>query len=306
MQFNHTLSAILRGRWFINKPWADAHVPLIISMLNGNTVSFIERTGNQGVELPFAIDPATMQRYDLNAYNPQNGKMVPNPNIPPNSVGILPITGPVTKYNGDCGEPGAIAKNSWLLDFAQRDNIGSVILLMDTPGGEGRAADTLTATIQKFKKPILSYVDGMCASLGVWYSSASDEVYLGSDMAEVGSVGSYCTLLDFSGYLEQNGIKMTEIYAPQSTDKNKDYRDALAGNTSAIEADLKLHVDAFIKSVANSGGNTMRSDTARANMSQWSSGKMFYAKDAIKVGLADGIKPLDQVVSKAAWLAKRN
>lgn len=304
MQFNHTLSAILRGRWFIDKSWADAHVPMIISMLNGNTVSFIERTGNEGIEQPFVIDPSNMQRYALNAYN-QNGTLVPNPNIPANSVGVLPMSGPLTKYNGDCGEPGMVQRNSWLLDMARRDNIGSVIMLMDTPGGEARAADTTTSTIQNFKKPILSYVDGMSASLGVWFTSSCDEVYLGSEMSEMGSVGSYCTLWDFSGYLEKNGIKMIEIYAPQSTDKNKDYRDARSGDISGIQNDLKMHVDAFIKSVANSGGNTMRSDTARSNMKEWSSGKMFYAKDAVKMGLADGIRSFDQVVSKAAWLAKR-
>lgn len=293
MAFNHTLSAILRGRWFINQAWANAHIPLIIAMLNGNEVSFVQRTGNEQIELPFAVDPSTMERYNLS-------------DAPANSVGILPITGPVTKYNGDCGEPGAIARNAMLLDMAKNQNIGSVVMILDTPGGEARAADTLSNTIRNFKKPILSYVDGMCASLGVWFSSNSNEVYLGSDLFEMGSVGSYCTLLDFSGYLEAQGVKMIEVYAPQSVDKNKDYRDAIAGDTSALEADLKIHVDAFIKSVAAAGGgNNMRSDVAKANIAAWSTGKMFYAKDAVKVGLADGIKPLDQVVAKAAWLSKR-
>ena len=292
MAFNQTLSSILRGRWFIDQAWANAHIPMIISMLNGNDVSFVQRTGNEQVEMPFAVDPSTMERYNLQ-------------DAPANSVGILPITGPVTKYNGDCGEPGAIARNAMLLEMAKNQNIGSVVMVLDTPGGEARAADTLTNTIKNFKKPILSYVDGMCASLGVWFSSNSNEVYLGSELFEMGSVGSYCTLLDFKGYLEAQGVKMIEIYAPQSVDKNKDYRDALAGDTTAIAADLKIHVDAFIKSVAASGGNNMRSDVARANVDSWSTGKMFYAKDAVKVGLADGIKPLDQVVGKAAWLAKR-
>jgi len=291
MAFNHTLSAILRGRWFLDTDWAHAHLPLVIAMLNGGNVSFVERTGNQGIEQPFAVDASTMERYDLSQ-------------APPNSVGVLPISGPITKYNGDCGEPGSMARNTMLIGMGKNPNIGSVVMMLDTPGGEARAADTMSSTIQNFKKPILSYVDGMCASLGVWFSSNSDEVYLGNELNQIGSVGSYCTLMDFSGYLESMGIKMTEIYAPQSTEKNKGYRDALAGDTSAIEADLKIHVDAFIKSVANSAG-TSRGDVAKANTGTWSNGKMFYAKDAVKAGLADGIKSFDQVASKAAWLAKR-
>ena len=298
MPFNHTLSAIMRGRWLIDKQWADDHIPLILMMLQGKPVSFAERSGNEGVELPFTIDPATMQRSEMFAYVEGRG-YVANPNIPENSVGVLPITGPVTKYNGDCGEPGSIQKNAWLADMGKRNNIGSVIMLMDTPGGEAAAANTFSTSIKNFKKPIVSYVDGMCASLGVWYSSASDEVYLSNENDQVGSVGSYCTLFDFKQAFENAGIKMHEIYAPQSTDKNKDYRDALAGDDSGIKADLKIHVDSFIKFVST------RSDKAKENTTAWSTGKMFYAGDAIKYGLADGVRTFDQVVSKAAWLAKR-
>ena len=119
-------------------------------------------------------------------------------------------------------------------------------------------------------------------------------------MDQLGSIGSYCTLFDFSGYLEKEGIKMHEIYAPQSTDKNKNYRDAIAGDDSAIKTDLKILVEGFISFV-----KTSRGDKATANQSAWDSGKMFYADEAIKLGLADGIKPFEQVISKAAWLGKR-
>lgn len=301
MAFNQTLSAILRGRWLLDKQWANDHLPLVLMMLQGNPVSFVERTGNEGVELPFVVDPATMDKTPLIIYDYQRERFVSNPNIPINSVGVIPISGPITKYNGDCGEPGAMQRNNWLLQIQKSQNISSVVFLLDTPGGESRAASSTISILQKFNKPKLGFIDGMSASLGVWYTSAMDEVYLSNDMDQIGSIGSYCSILDFSGYLEMNGIKLIEVYAPQSTDKNKDYRDALAGDTSRIEADLKMHVDNFISFVKNSRGGK-----AAANEKNWSSGKMFYAKEGIANGLADGIRPFDQVISKAAWLAKRN
>jgi protease-4 len=222
MAFNHTLSAILRGRWLIDKQWANDHLPLVLLMLKGQPVSFVDRTGNEGVELPFIIDPATMQRQPMYAYVPDKG-YVPNPNLAPNSVGVIPMSGPMTKYNGDCGEPGMIQRTTWLMDMQRRNNVGSIIQMMDTPGGESRAASTYVSVLNRSNKPVLSYVDGMCASLGMWFASSSDEVYLSNELDEMGSIGSYCTLLDFRGYLEKEGIKLIEIYAPQSTDKNKDY-----------------------------------------------------------------------------------
>lgn len=293
MSFNHTLSAVLRGHWMLERSWAEAHLPIVLSLLKGNPVSFVDRTGNEQVELPFAIDPTTMQRFELFGYN---GKA--NANIPPGSVGVLPISGPITKYNGECGEPGAIQRSTWLADMQRRDNIGSIILLLDTPGGEARAASGLTTTISKMSKPVLAYVDGMAASLGMWITAAADEVYLSSKTDEVGSIGSYVMLADWEGYLKSQGLNTHSIYAPQSTDKNKDFRDAIKGDYSLVEKDLAVHVDEFISYV-----KTQRPKAA-AHQAEWDSGKMFYAADAIKLGLADGIKSFEQVVSKAAWNAK--
>ncbi len=311
MAFNHTLSAILRGRWLINKQWAQDHLPLVLLMLQGKSFNLTEQknqphvkssvqlSGFEGISYPIIIDPSTMQQYPLYAFAPGIG-LVPNPNIPPNSVAVISVSGPITKYNGECGEPGSIQLSNFISEMNRRDNVGSIVLVVDTPGGEARAAQPFVSTIQKSGKPILSYINGMSASLGVWLTSATDEVYFSSKMDQIGSVGSYCTLFDFSGYLEKEGIKVHEIYAPQSKDKNKDYRDAIAGDYSAIEADLKIHVDEFIAFV-----KTSRGEKAVTSQNEWNTGKMFYADDAIKLGLADGIRPFEQVISKAAWLSKR-
>lgn len=297
MAFNHTISAILRGRWLLNKQWAESHLPMVLALLNGQPVSFVERSGFEG-EMPFVVDPSTMAKIPWNIRTDYGLRR--NPNIPQNSVGVIPISGPITKYNGECGEAGAIQFASRIMEMEKSENVSSIILLVDTPGGEARAAHHFVSAIENSKKPILSYVDGMAASLGMWIISATQEVYLSNKMDEVGSVGSYLNLPDFSGMLEMNGIKLHTIYAPQSTDKNKDYKDALQGDYTAIQNDLKLHVDDFIQYVKKSRGGK-----PSASVKEWNSGKMFYADDAQKLGLIDGVKPFHQVVAKAAWLAKR-
>lgn len=221
-----------------------------------------------------------------------------NANIPPGSVGIISITGPITKYEGDCGEPGAQQMAGWLMEMEKRQNISSVVMVVDTPGGEARAANVLTSTIGRMKKPVLSFVDDMAASLGMWLTAASDEVYVSNKLGEVGSIGSFVMFADYRGYFEQKGIKIHEIYAPQSTDKNKEYRDALEGDYTSIKADLEVLVNEFIGYV-----KTERPGAA-SHEKKWNSGKMFYADEAKKIGLIDGVKNFDQVVSKAAFNAQ--
>lgn len=295
------ISSILGGKWLIHRPWAISQLPLIISLLQGGKVSFVQRTGNQGIEQPFVVDPSTMDRYALFMYDYNAGRYVPNPNIPPNSVGVLPITGAITYYNGDCGEPGMMQRTGWLNQFNRVNSIGSIVQLVDTPGGETRASAAYLREMKSSSKPILTCVDNDCYSLGVKFSAASKETWMSNNMAGIGSVGTYCTLPDFSGYLEKMGVKLHEIYAPQSVDKNKDYKDALAGDYTAIQEDLRMIADEFINQVANDRG-----DVAKANKAAWSTGKTFYPDEAKKIGLIDGVKPLDQVISKAAWLAKRS
>lgn len=282
----------------IEPSWAEAHLPLVIAMLQGHPVSFIEREGSDTFELPFAVEPSTMARHELFIRTFYGVK--PNPNVPENVVGILPLNGPITKYDGTCGEPGAIQKANWLNQMQQRSAVNSIVLLHDTPGGEHRAANFLTDPILKSKKPVLSFVSGMSASLGMFPIAASMEVYLSTPDDQVGSIGSYMRLPDLTGYLEKQGIKLHEIYAPQSVDKNKNYRDALKGDYKSIEADLERTVNGFVSFVKQHRG-----DKAAASAKEWNTGKMFYAEDAVKLGLADGVRSFAQVVSKAAWLSKR-
>ncbi len=293
-----TLSAILRGRWLLNKQWAETQLPLVLSLLQGTSAA-IERSGNAEMELPFAIDPATMQRYNM--YVSTGYGLKANPNIPEGSVAILPVSGPILKYNGSCGEPGSVQRISWLLDAEKRMNISAAVLMVDSPGGQVDGTQSFSNAIKSFSKPILGYVDdGMAASAAMWVLSATDEAYTSLESDMVGSIGVYTTIVDFKGWFEKEGYKLHEVYAPQSTEKNKDYRDAITGNYDAVLADLKVTADNFIQSVKKNRG-----DKAAANEAEWSTGKMFYAKEAQKLGLIDGVKSFEQVISKAAWLAKR-
>ncbi|HRH59781.1 MAG TPA: S49 family peptidase [Chitinophagaceae bacterium] len=283
------MSSILRQPWSIERRYVESILPLVLNLLKGHPASFIERTGNDLIEQPFAIDPKTMERQPV--FN--------NPGLVPNSVGVIPINGPITKYNGECEEPGMVQRTTWLMQMQKIKSIGSIVQLMDTPGGECRAAHGYCTQMKKANKPILSYVDAMSASLGNWFTSSSDETYLSNETCEMGSIGTMCTFLDFREYFEMNGVKWQDVYATDSTEKNKAYKDALDGDTSGIVAELDVINKGFIQHI-----KSQRPATA-ATANEWRHGKMFFAKDAVRIGLADGIWSFDKVVSKAAWLAQR-
>ncbi len=72
------------------------------------------------------------------------------------------------------------------------DRVKAILLHMNTPGGTVVDADNIYRMLQEYKAqykvPIYAYVDGLCASGGMYISCAADQIYAGP-ASIIGSVG---------------------------------------------------------------------------------------------------------------------
>jgi protease IV len=290
-----TVSAILRGGWLLDKSWADSHMPLLVSVLKGQGTFAGMRDDEEEDEkdtIPRLVSTQAGAVYRVGYYTDMS-------RIPEGSIAMIPLTGPLMKYGGMCSY-GMIDIVSLLQRVANAQNIKGIILDIDSPGGQVNGTSMLAEFISSISKPVISMVDdGMAASAAIWIGSAADEFYVTKKTDQVGSVGVYATLYDYNGYLEKEGLKVHEIYAPQSKEKNEGFREALQGNYNLIQDELKVIAQEFIDTVAENRSGKIKGD-------EWKSGKMFYAKDATRIGLIDGIKSFDQVVKRMDQLIKTN
>ncbi|MCO6499124.1 MAG: S49 family peptidase [Vicingus serpentipes] len=284
-----TVSAILRGAWMIEPNYAQAHLPLVQTLLEGKL---------QGFQTP-------PQKIDFNASHPGRALFqasrfqgIPLDNLtdfPEGTTLVIPFSGPVMRddYCGDLGTESytALIKKATLLP-----NIESIILSIDSPGGQCSGTQMMVEAIKNCSKPIIAFInDGMAASAGYWIASACDEIYVSNKSSEVGSIGTLCQIADWEAYYEKDGLKIHTIYAPQSKDKNRPYKDAREGDYKLITEDLKILTDHFIDSVKESRGN--RLNTSKENPF---TGKMYFAEEAEAIGLIDGIKSLEDAFERAA------
>ena len=286
-----TISAILRGRWLLDTNWTQAHLPLVFKMLKGDQVDL----GNQKDKSTNASKKDTYAgtAYGVSFYTDLS-------KLPSESIAVVSITGPLMKQ-GDMCSWGMVDYTALINRLGANGNVAGIILDIDSPGGQadGTAMTADSITNAKQRKPVISVIqDGMAASAGYWIASAADELYVtqGTDM--VGSVGVYTTIADWNAHYQDHfKLPVKEIYAPQSTDKNKDYREALAGNDELVKSDLKVLADQFINTVKRNRG-------ARIQSNDWTTGKMFYANEAKKNGLIDGVRSFDQVIKRMNDLIK--
>ena len=300
-------SAILRGKWLINQEWADAHLPLVISFMKGDAAAgamlmgkanyFDTRAESDGG----SCDDVELVDGTKNVYEVSCGCDLNK--VPFGSIAYVDIDGPMFKTGDDCSD--GMEDYAELMDALRTaTNVAGVIIDIDSPGGEVDGTATFGDSIRKLSsfKPTIGIIDdGMSASAAYWAISACNEVYCTQPTSQAGSIGVYCKLKDMDAYFRSQGLPVIEVYAPQSTDKNAEIREALDGNDAKLKEELAFICDVFISTVNQNRKGKIRPNSDKG-LNTWSTGKLYFAADAVKEGLVDGIKSFDQVVFRMSRL----
>jgi len=269
--------------WFIARTEVQGYLPLVAKVLKGERVDFNQHDR----PVTMIVGDGGTKRFDY----------LSDAVIPHGTIAIVPFRGVLTKDDQDCGPMGMENKGALVERLGSDANVSAIILDIDSPGGEASYMESLGQIILEAgrQKPVLAYFNGMAASAAYYVASGAKEIYASEKTDIVGSIGVMLTLVDMSAALEAEGIKLVEIYAPGSEDKNASYRAALEGDFEPIQKQLLTpYRDAFVGFVK----------AARPNISESVfSGKVYPASEAIGLGLVDGIKSFNQVVARAKELA---
>lgn len=286
IQLINTLSA----RWLLAGEVAVNYLPLLVSFLNGQKITIDASLLGKTDSKPFAIhgnsDVNTVNRWDLDS-----------PDIPENSVGIIPIQGVLLDYD--------TSRISMFLKMAEQNPaINSVMLVVNSPGGMVSQIDLVSDQITAFPKPVITFVQDVCASAAVWLVSGSKKIILSSKLNRIGSVGVMTTFTDVWPALEKFGIDRREIYASKSTRKNFLKRNLQNQSLTREEQekplidDLDFVNDFFHQSVSKNRNIALDSEVFE--------GDMYYSEKGIEIGLADEINTIDYALTLAHQLGLEN
>jgi signal peptide peptidase SppA len=214
------------------------------------------------------------------------------------AVAVIPVYGVIchrgdmfSEFSGGC----STEKLGQQLRQAINDpSVKAIVMDFDTPGGSTDGVDELATEIYnaRKKKSITAVSDSLCASAGYYLAAQCTEV-VASPSSMTGSIGVYCEHDDYSGALDQAGVKITLI----SYGENK-----TAGNSSEPLSDtarehLQEMVDdfglKFEKAVAR--GRGVKLEEVQKSFGR---GRIWTAEQAVKQGLADRVATLDDVLAK--------
>jgi protease-4 len=185
-----------------------------------------------------------------------------------------------------------------LVSAGNDDMIDSIVMIFDSPGGVAMGVSEVGTTIANInaKKPVVSYVDGLCCSAAYWLASQSSGIYA-TQSAEVGSIGAYMAVLDRTRQLEEEGIKVDMFRSGKhkgmgypGTRLSDEQRTMLQDRIDGLGKDFK-------QAVRSGRGKNISDEVMQ--------GQSFSADAAIRHALIDNIADFATAIRDAGALGKQ-
>ena len=219
----------------------------------------------------------------------------------PGSIVVIPVRGVMMRessYSYSYGFIRGTRELEGLVKAAELSaNVTAIVFDVKSPGGEAAGNESLARVIKSCSIPTLVSFEGL-ASAALEAFIGVDELYALEKDSYFGSLGTLTSVMNASKYWADMGVEIVDIYAPQSTLKNIESRAAKEGNIKPMQDRLEASTDFFINDVKAARPQIV--DDGRIYK-----GALYNAVEAKKIKAIDGIKDLEYVINRAAFLARK-
>jgi len=174
----------------------------------------------------------------------------------------------------------------------QMEQLPPVVLRIDSPGGMVAGLDPVLEQIDRLseKTLVVASINGMGASAAYRIASKAGTIFASRD-SEVGSIGTYWQLLDYSKAFQKAGIRSVLL----TTGKYK--------GVGAVGEKLTAEQVAFLQESVDQSNSQFLEDVRRGrgmtdtNLDEVSDGRWWQAGDAEQLNLIDGVASFESVLA---------
>jgi signal peptide peptidase SppA len=208
-------------------------------------------------------------------------------------VAVLNVVGPIFRYaNLFTSMSGATSIQELATRFraaVDDPNVKSILLNIDSPGGEVSGISELATAIYEArkKKMVAAYVDDMAASGGYWLASSAGHI-VAADTSKLGSIGVIATITEKQ---QEDGVKVHQFVSSVSPRKRPDL-DSKDGRAQ-IQQVVDDLAGVFVTAVARNRGVS-----AEDVVSQFGKGSIVVGAKAVAVGMADEIGTFEGLIAR--------
>lgn len=217
------------------------------------------------------------------------------------AVAIVPIVGPITQrdsfftlYFGGTSVNRLVAT---LRALAADDSVGTILLDIDSPGGESSGLPELATAIRTLResKRVVALAHPIALSAAYWIASQAEEIVVTPE-GLAGSIGVWLMHMDLSRALEMEGVKVTWIHAGErKVDGN--WSEPLSERAAA---EMQAIVDNTYRLFVNDVAAGRKVPPATVKSAEWGEGAVLTAKDAKAIGMVDRIGAFTETLTRLA------
>ena len=240
----------------------------------------------------WAMEPAYLQ--SLASVDPEkrvielSAAMTRQPAEQPRKLAVVPIHGGIGLSRGWFAQTSTRETVSAIHAAVASENVGAILLHIDSPGGTVYGLEELAHTIRsaKKRKPVYAHVDGMAASAAYWIASQATEISA-SPGSDVGSIGVYTMHIDKSAMFEDAGLKVTLISAGEFKIEGNTFEPITDSARSHIQGRIDAAYQKFVSEVAK--GRNVEKQTV---LDSFGKGRLVDSANARKYGMIDRVSGL--------------
>lgn len=213
------------------------------------------------------------------------------------AVAIVRVEGTISSGSADQFGPGAISGVVInMLERAEADpDVKAILLRVDSSGGTVTGSAEIYEQVVELDKPVVVSMGGVAASGGYYVSAPADYIYARADTV-TGSIGVIMTIFNAQELIDEIGVDVITL----ASGPNK----ALGSAWEEMSPEQEEILDAFIaESFADFVGIVAEGrNLSREEVLALADGRIYSGRQAVMLGLADGLGNMEDAIAKAAEL----
>lgn len=210
-----------------------------------------------------------------------------------NKIRVIPIHGVIAKrmnlFSKISGGTSTELLKTEIETAIADDSVKSILLDIESPGGSVDGPFELSDFIyaSRGQKPIYAFANGLMASAAYLIGSAADNI-IGTQTAQIGSIGVITKHMDYSRRDEQNGVITTIITSGKYKAIGAENKPLSKEDKQYIQSRLDYFYTMFVNSIARN-----RNVSTEKVLSDMADGRIFIGRQAQDAGLIDSIGTLE-------------
>lgn len=210
-------------------------------------------------------------------------------------IGLIIATGNIVDGDHPEGTIGGDTLVSLLEQARRDDSLKALVLRIDSPGGSAFASEVIREQLLETRKtlPVIVSMGSLAASGGYWIAASADEIWA-MPTTLTGSIGVFGIFPTFERSLEALGIHSDGVTTTKLAGQGRVDRPLEAESEALIQLSIDHIYRRFVTLVAE--GRNLAPD----QVLPLAGGRIWTGRQAMNVGLVDGLGTLDDAIAAAA------